>query len=175
MDIITDLKMIQTHALEKEDINDQFISFLKGQPADEVDQQVQGLSAGITPQIDCTQCGNCCRSLMIQVEQQEINKLSRRLNMSEETFIGQYVEKGMSDQMIMNTIPCHFLEDNRCRVYEDRFSGCREFPALHLPQVRSRLFTIFMHYGRCPIIYNVIEALKERLNFASSDVTLSSR
>jgi Fe-S-cluster containining protein len=173
LEIITDLKIIQLHAIEKENVNDQFISFLKGQPADEIDHQVHGLSAGMTLQIDCTQCGNCCRSLMIQVNEQEITQLSVRLNMSEETFTDQYVEKGMGAQMIMNTIPCHFLEDNKCLVYEDRFSGCREFPALHLPQVTSRLFTIFMHYGRCPIIYNVMEALKERLNFNSAEVVLS--
>jgi Fe-S-cluster containining protein len=102
---------------------------------------------------------------MIQVNEQEITRLSGRLNMAEETFVAQYVEKGMGDQMILNTIPCHFLEDTSCRIYEDRFSGCREFPALHLPQITSRLFTIFMHYDRCPIIFNVMESLKKELNF----------
>jgi Fe-S-cluster containining protein len=167
LEIVTDLKIIQSNAIEKEESNDQFIAFLKQQSSIDIDRHVHALSERITPLIDCTKCGNCCRSLMIQVNEEEITRLSGRLNLPEETFISQYVEKGMGDQMILNTIPCHFLEDNSCRVYEDRFSGCREFPALHLPHITSRLFTIFMHYGRCPIIYNVIEALKERLNVRS--------
>jgi len=162
-DIITDLEKIHTDAIENERDNERFISFLKAMSPEEVDLQVHELSALITPEIDCTQCGNCCRSLMIQVESHEIDNLSKKLQISENEFIDQYVEKGSEGQMIINTIPCHFLENNHCRVYEDRFSGCREFPALHLPHITSRLFTIFMHYGRCPIIFNVIEALKEKL------------
>jgi len=67
--------------------------------------------------------------------------------------------------MIMNKMPCHFLKENKCTVYEQRFSGCKEFPALHLPDFTERLFTTFMHFERCPIIFNVVEQLKLQLNF----------
>jgi hypothetical protein len=50
-------------------------------------------------------------------------------------------------------------------VYEDRFAGCREFPALHLPFFTKRLFTVMMHYSRCPIIFNVVEKLKMKTGF----------
>ena len=33
-----------------------------------VDELVFKLNETIAPQIDCTTCGNCCRSLMINVE-----------------------------------------------------------------------------------------------------------
>ena len=62
--------------------------------------------------------------------------------------------------MLMNAIPCTFLKEEKCTVYAHRFAGCREFPAMHLPNFNKRLFTTFMHYSRCPIIYNVIEGLK---------------
>ncbi|MBV9989122.1 MAG: hypothetical protein JO301_15695, partial [Chitinophagaceae bacterium] len=45
------------------------------------------------------------------------------------------------------------------------FAGCREFPALHVPGFRNRLFTTFMHYERCPIIFNVMEQLKDVIGF----------
>ncbi|MFK5088425.1 YkgJ family cysteine cluster protein, partial [Klebsiella pneumoniae] len=67
--------------------------------------------------------------------------------------------------MVINKVPCHFLSDNQCTVYEHRFAGCREFPALHLPKFFKRLFTVFMHYERCPIIFNVVEALKQKTKF----------
>ena len=64
----------------------------------------------------------------------------------------------------MNKIPCHFLHENKCTVYEARPTECREFPGLHKPGFIKRSFATFMHYGRCPIIFNVIEALKKELN-----------
>jgi Fe-S-cluster containining protein len=72
--------------------------------------------------------------------------------------------------MIMNAIPCRFLEELSCTIYTVRFAGCREFPALHLPGFTARYFTTRMHYGRCPIIFNVLEALKKELSFFTQDL-----
>jgi len=91
--------------------------------------------------------------------------LSQHLQQSRESFDEKYVEKGSNGMMLMNTIPCHFLTNNKCTVYEFRFEGCREFPAMHLPNFNKRLFTTFMHYGKCPIIYNVVEQLKTATSF----------
>jgi uncharacterized protein len=87
------------------------------------------------------------------------------LHMSREAFDAQYVEKGGHELMIINSIPCHFLSNNKCTIYENRFAGCKEFPALHLPHFNQRLFTVMMHYDRCPIIFNVMEELKKTTHF----------
>ena len=145
--------------------NDRFMQLLQETESEALDELVHKLQVAITPKIDCTQCGNCCKSLMIVVEEQEANRLSAVLQQSREEFDQQYLEKGFSGRMIMNQIPCHFLTNNRCTVYEDRFAGCREFPAMHIPQFRERLFTTFMHYNRCPIIFNVVEAMKTEMAF----------
>jgi uncharacterized protein len=102
---------------------------------------------------------------MIVVSESEANCLSGHLKKSREIFDAEYLEKGDNGLMIMKTMPCNFLVDKKCSVYEHRYEGCREFPALHIPRFNKRLFTIFMHYGRCPIIFNVVEALKKQLNF----------
>ena len=101
---------------------------------------------------------------MINVIDEEADKLATHLNQTRPEFDEQYLEKG-SSMMLINTMPCHFLADNKCTVYDYRFAGCREFPALHLPNFTKRLFTTFMHYDRCPIIYNVIEQLKLTTGF----------
>ncbi len=160
--MVTSLTQIQTLAAQKEAENQHFQSFLKQQEGEEVDKLVNNLNQTIAPQIDCTICGNCCKTLMINVTDEEANKLSVHLHQSRATFDAQYVEKG-SSIMVINTIPCHFLAENKCTVYENRFAGCKEFPGLHLPHFTKRLFTIFMHYDRCPIIFNVVEALKKAI------------
>ena len=145
--------------------NDHFTVFLKEKPHQELDPLVHQLNDTIAPQINCTTCGNCCKSLMINVSEAEATRLSTYLGQDRETFDARYLEKGSNGMMLVNTIPCHFLDDNKCTIYEHRFEGCKEFPAMHLPHFRSRLFTTFMHYGRCPIIFNVVEGLKEALMF----------
>jgi Fe-S-cluster containining protein len=163
----TRLETIASISIEKQKENDAFIDFLKKAATADLDNMVCLLNEQITPQIDCTTCGNCCKSLMIVVEENEADHLSQHLNQSRENFDAQYIEKGSNGMMLINKIPCHFLSDNKCTVYEHRFAGCKEFPAMHLPNFKERLFTTFMHYNRCPIIFNVVEELKLTTGFKS--------
>lgn len=167
MTVTTSLSFIQQSALEKETENGAFVQFLKERNSEEVDAAVQELNNTIEPQIDCTQCGNCCKSLMVNITATEADRAAAHLHMSRESFDETYVEKGSHELMIMNRMPCAFLSNNACTIYEYRFAGCREFPALHLPEFNKRLFTVMMHYDRCPIIYNVMEALKETTGFTA--------
>lgn len=160
-----DLEAIKEVSEQKEEENDRFRAFLKLQDGDLLDKKVQELDEAISLQIDCTACGNCCKTLMIVVEDEEANKLSGHLGQTREIFDEKYLEKGSNGMMLINQMPCHFLSGNKCTVYENRFSGCREFPAMHLPNFKQRLFTTFMHYDRCPIIFNVVEQLKMGTGF----------
>ncbi len=157
--IETNLDNLLTLAKEKESDNNRFIDFLKLRNSKQLDAEVLILNNNITAKIDCTICGNCCKSLMINVSDDEADAIANHLNLSRTDFDEQNLEKG-GTMMVMNAIPCTFLDNNICTVYEHRFAGCKEFPAMHLPDFNKRLFTTFMHYSRCPIIYNVVEGLK---------------
>jgi len=164
--LTTTLTEIARAAEEKEAENLAFRSYLQSQNSDDIDELVQELDTLITPQIDCTSCGNCCRNLMINVTEDEVTALATHLNTTNTGLKEKYIETGSSnDMMIINTIPCHFLHESRCTIYEHRFAGCREFPALHLPKFNKRLFTTFTHYSTCLIIYNVVEEMKKRVSF----------
>ncbi len=163
-DVETNLEKILILANAKEVENYRFKDFLKLRNSDVLDAEVLILNNSITPQIDCTTCGNCCKSLMINVSEQEADTLANHLNLTRSDFDEQNLEKG-GTMVVMNAIPCNFLANNSCSVYQHRFEGCREFPAMHLPDFNKRLFTTFMHYGRCPIIFNVVEGLKAVTGF----------
>jgi len=168
--IETDLQLIAYLADQREEENDHFQSFLASEDAASIDARVFTLQADITPKIDCRQCGNCCKTLMIEVTQPEADRVAEVLGVESDQFVAENLEKGIGQRMIMNAIPCRFLEELSCTIYTDRFAGCREFPALHLPGFTSRYFTTRMHYGRCPIIFNVLEALKKELSFFTQDL-----
>lgn len=166
--MVTSLEKIAALSADNEQENDAFTDFLKSQESHEIDKLVFSLNKKIEPAIDCTACGNCCKTLMINVTEQEAENLSNHLNQPIETVKQQYLERGLGNQYIINQMPCHFLSGTVCSIYPQRFAGCREFPALHQPQFTQRLFTVFMHYGRCPIIFNVVEALKIETGFTPS-------
>lgn len=131
----------------------------------EVDMLVHAINKEVEPAIDCTECGACCKSLMINVSAAEAEKVSDHLKISTAVFKEKYIEESMQGNLIVNSIPCHFLEGTRCSIYEHRFSGCRDFPHLHRNNFKDRLFGTLMYYAMCPIIFNVVEELKIATGF----------
>jgi Fe-S-cluster containining protein len=105
---------------------------------------------------------------MINVTEPDAERMAGHLQLTKEDFKAQYVESGSHGMMIINTIPCHFLHENKCNAYESRFSECREFPHLHKPNFAGRLFGTLIHYAMCPIIFNVVEHLKDEMEFERS-------
>lgn len=162
----TNLQTIAVLAEEREDENYRFRGFLKGKDGSRIDARVQSINAVVEAKIDCTTCGNCCRSFMISVEKTELNAVANYLQQSLETIKEKYIEESESGNMLINAIPCHFLGGTKCTVYEARFSVCREFPHMHQPGFIFRLFNVIQHYGICPIVFNVVEELKAELGFS---------
>ncbi len=163
--LLQDLDLLQQLAATREEENDRFLYYLKQQDGQAIDVLVHQLNNEVSEAIDCTTCGNCCRSLMINVEPGEPEILSEYLNLPLPLFKEKYIEESQQGRMIVNTIPCHFLADNKCSVYEYRFTECRKFPHLHKPGFIQRFPGTLMHYGRCPIIFNVVESLKSLIHY----------
>jgi Fe-S-cluster containining protein len=170
--LIQSLEYIKREEIKKEDENFYFKEFLRQQDEEIIDALVKQLNEEVTPQIDCTTCGNCCKSLMINITKTEADKLAEHLNMRLDEVKEKYIETSLQGEMVINTIPCHFLTGTSCGIYEQRFTECREFPGLNKNNFNGRLFSTFMHYGRCPIIYNVIEELKKKLSFLPVAVSI---
>ncbi len=164
-DIILHLETIQRLAAEKENDNEAFRFFLKQQDGSLIDKKVYRLNEFVTEKTDCTACGNCCKSLMINVTASEAENLAATLQTTVETVKTKYLDVSPGGKMVISSIPCHFLQGTKCSIYEHRFEGCREFPHLNRANFTQRLFGTMMYYGTCPIIFNVIELLKEELEF----------
>jgi len=161
----TGLAFIADNAISKEEENDHFLLFVKYMDNDTLDAIAHKTNDSVSSGIDCTLCGNCCKSLVINVTNEEVGMLADHLKMSREQTKEKYIEESQQGNCFINTIPCHFLADNKCTIYEHRFTECCDFPHLHKPGFKARLSGTLMHYGRCPIIYNLIEQMKAELGF----------
>jgi hypothetical protein len=66
---IVDLEFIKNKSIELEAENHQFQDFLRNLDSLSLDKAVFDLSEAISPKIECTDCGNCCKSLMVNFTQ----------------------------------------------------------------------------------------------------------
>jgi Fe-S-cluster containining protein len=166
-----DLVQIRELAKEKEDENWKFRQFLKTQcdrSEDEIDKLVIETTDRVWAGIDCTACANCCRQEKPSFSEEEIGRLARRLEMEPSQFIEEYLERtemGSDNPWQTRTLPCPFLKDNRCSVYEDRPADCRGYPYLYEPEFVSRTIAVIERTSICPIVYEVVEDLKKSLRF----------
>ncbi len=170
--LITDIDHIRRLAEEHDDEDLDFREFLKrglDWSDDRLDALVHETYIEIANEIDCLNCANCCRRLKPQVTATDSARLAKRLGISAEEFGERYLATDESGYQVMSEVPCAFLDDNRCTVYEDRPRDCRDYPHLLKPGFRFRLWGVISNTAVCPIVFNVLEALKVRLDFESGD------
>ncbi|HBY57403.1 MAG TPA: hypothetical protein DEG96_06025 [Candidatus Atribacteria bacterium] len=91
----TDLNRIKKLSEEKEDENWKFRSFLKvcNIPSKKMDSIVHRLYHQVASKIDCESCTNCCKELNTVLEQEDLKKLSKYLEISIEQLKDQYLAK----------------------------------------------------------------------------------
>lgn len=163
-DIELNLEKIKKLGRVREDENFDFRAFLKQQDPERVDKIVHRLNREVSEQIDCTTCGNCCMKLKPLVTDHDIDRLSTRLNLPGEQIKKDYTETEEGEQQFKH-LPCCFLKEKKCTVYENRPDDCRSYPHLHKDHFTSRLFQVIANYSICPIVFNVYERLKSELRF----------
>jgi uncharacterized protein len=163
------LARIATLGELREDENIDFRMFLKVQDPDNVDRIVHRVNKEVTAQIDCRQCGNCCKSLKPCVSESEISRLALIKNMAVGEFTAQFIETDSFDGVkFLKDAPCIFLIDKSCSIYPDRPKDCRSYPHTHKHEFTTRTIGMIHNYGVCPIVYNVLERLKQSLKYRVS-------
>jgi Fe-S-cluster containining protein len=164
--LLTDLTKIRYYAGKNDKRNWEFRAKLKfiDMPTRELDGLVHRLHAEVSSQIDCRSCANCCKAMRPTVGKTEAGRIARHLGISNEAFKNEYIEFDHEEQRdLMKRIPCPFLQDNKCSIYELRPKDCRSFPHLHKRDFTSRLITVIHNYALCPIVFNVYERLQMEL------------
>lgn len=129
-----------------------------------LDAFVDATAAPIIAAIDCTQCANCCRSLDVYLVRDDAQRLADGLLIPLEEVETRYIDPAsdVEEWGKLKQRPCVFLDGNRCSVYAHRPESCRLYPAF-TPDFRWTLADTIDGAGLCPIIYNVLSALCDRL------------
>ncbi len=149
-----DLATIRKLAEDREDENWGFRCWLKYHDPDGIDDLVKHLSRKYFALIDCTQCGNCCLSMHIEFEKNELHTIAQTLGESIEEFQKKFMSEGQVNP------PCPMLNGKLCSIYETRPEVCRSFPHFEQPEFTSRLYGVLSNIAICPIAFNAFEELK---------------
>jgi Fe-S-cluster containining protein len=163
MELEIDIRRIQELAQQREDANWAFRCFLKSSHLRlaRIDLKVRELYREVSSRIDCTQCANCCRVVQPRLRPADVNRLARHQKLRVDEFRSRYLQadEGREGE-VFRLLPCPFLKENRCAVYDCRPIDCRSFPHLHKREFVFRVNQAFSNCSICPIVFNVYEGLK---------------
>jgi len=83
-------------------------------------------------------------------------------------FQQRYLDRDDDNHVAIDANPCFYLEDSRCMVYVQRPQACCDYPYIG-GDVRSGMVGILERAATCPIIYEMLEQLKNTLGFYRYD------
>ncbi|XWX05310.1 YkgJ family cysteine cluster protein [Aggregatilineales bacterium SYSU G02658] len=134
---------------------------------EQLDALVNAVAAPIIAAIDCTQCANCCRSLDVYLEADDLPRLSQACHIHLDEVRVRFVDEDVLPESgavgKLNVKPCGFLDGQRCRIYAHRPQACRDYPFL-TPDFRWSMEQLVAGAAICPIIYHTLNALLEKVD-----------
>ena len=151
---------------QRREENWRFRTFLKASRvrSARVDRLSAELAREAEAAIDCRDCGACCRENCIPVHDEEVDRLARRAGWAVDAFRDRYMTTDDDGEPALDARPCPFLDANTCTVYADRPEACRGYPYVG-GSVASDMVGIIERAEVCPIVFAMLEGLKDRLGF----------
>lgn len=121
-----------------------------------------GLHEQAFSNINCLECGNCCKNYSPRFKQPDIKRIAKALRMKEGEFTTKYLRLDDENDYVVKQSPCPFLgQDNYCSIYEDRPSDCRRYPYTDEDVLIKRVSLTLKNATSCPAVFTVLEALSQ--------------
>lgn len=161
--------MIYQKILEKATMNkERNASFLKSLAGKETPGFFPALTEihhEVFSDVDCMQCAHCCQTTPPMVNQMDIKRIARHLQLSPKAFVRQYVLEDVNGDMSFSTVPCVFLSpDNSCRIYDIRPEACRRFPHTDEREYHKRSRLNLQNTIICPAAARIVDVLYSKFN-----------
>jgi len=111
-------------------------------------------------ELDCLQCANCCKTIPPIVSMRDAKRIAKTLGISKKEFLDKYTITDEDGDVVINASPCPFLlDDNKCRIYEDRPSACRLYPHSGEDMFYKNLSHHKRNMKYCPGLLEIMERL----------------
>ena len=149
---------------EKLDENYRFRTYLKTH-ADEktLDEQFKELHNKYFKTFDCSKCRNCCKTLGISMNESELNEICKHYHLDACEMKSKVLTEDYGEYIAH---PCPFLNaDNSCQIKECLPKSCQDYPYTNKEERLFSLLTIVNNSKICPVVYEILEELKDMYHF----------
>jgi uncharacterized protein len=163
-------KLIAEWVLNAENNSDESLDFIKKLKGygnqDKVDSRAKEAHEHFFSRIDCTKCANCCKTMEPDFTKADVKRIADFKNVKPQALIDQYLKIGDENPnaFVSKTLPCTFLEDNKCSIYEVRPTDCKDYPNTQKKHFTSRSYSHAANTVTCPAVYHIVENMKERFD-----------
>lgn len=141
--------------------NQRLLERLKKKKPSDLDVQVHRLHEEAFEEIDCLNCGNCCKSISPMVTERDVERIAKHFKIRPGEAIEKYL-KPDEGTYIMNATPCPFLgSDNYCSIYESRPDACREYPHTDRRKFHQITGITLLNTAVCPAVFQIVERLQK--------------
>ena len=146
---------------QKERIN-KSLRLIKKKPPKNLDAIFQDYHDEAFKNINCLDCGNCCKTSSPMLFEKDIERLASHLKMKPGVFYQKYLTIDEDDFNVFKETPCPFLgSDNACAVYEYRPKACREYPHTNQRKMHTLLGLAEINAGICPAVLSIVKKLAQ--------------
>lgn len=138
---------------------------LKRMKRKDLDELFLDIHEEVFAEINCMECGNCCKVLGPKVNNRDVDRIGKYINMRSGKVRKNYLEVDEDNDFIFQSMPCPFLkEGNHCSIYDARPKACAEYPHTDMPNMQKKLHITLKNSLVCPGIYRILERIKEEIN-----------
>ncbi len=155
------LKTLKADAKLKLKENAAFFRQLSKKDSGKVDEAFRRLHEEVFDEVNCLDCGNCCKSLGPRITDADIRRISAALKIKPSELTEKYLRLDEDNDYVFCTMPCPFLDsDNQCKIYENRPRACRDYPHTDRRRIQQILDITLKNTAICPAVFEIVERLK---------------
>jgi Fe-S-cluster containining protein len=138
-----------------------FLNRLKKISPKDLDEVVAGLHDKAFTQIDCLQCGNCCRTLGPRLTDRDIQEMASALRIKPAALTQKYLHIDEDRDFVFAAMPCPFIDnENLCGIYSSRPRACAEYPHTDRRRFVQLLDLTLKNLSTCPAVCDIVAELK---------------
>lgn len=142
--------------------NKKFFEALKRNKKRDWDSVFHPVHEEVFENINCLDCGNCCKTTSPIFYQKDIERASHSLRMKPGDFIQKYLKMDEDNDYVLTQSPCPFLDaENYCLIYNERPTACREYPHTNRKRVYQMFDKTLNNTTVCPAVFEMVERIKK--------------